>query len=258
MILGLDIGNTHIRCGFFPDGNIPLAVYAADTKEILCENDLSRLTAQWLSDFSSAHPSLPRPQGSVYSSVIPKLNGFFDSVLFSVAGKPPVRVSSASHTGFTIRYDDPSLLGADRITNAAAAFFLFPGEDIVVADIGTAATFCVLLRERVFDGGIIAPGPGISAAALAEKTSQLFRVSVKPPVPLIGRNTEAGIRSGIFYSALSMTEGIVSRIEQEYSRHFRLVMTGGGAEMIHSHMRRQCGYDPLLTMKGLNIIYHNS
>ncbi|WP_353721315.1 type III pantothenate kinase [Dyadobacter sp. 676] len=55
-------------------------------------------------------------------------------------------------------YDTPQTLGADRIAAAAGANFLFPGEDLVVIDMGTCITYDLIDRNAAFQGGINFPG----------------------------------------------------------------------------------------------------
>ena len=76
-----------------------------------------------------------------------------------------------------IIYDDPKTLGVDRIVNADAAFTEY-GESIII-DIGTAATFCVILSTGIFQGGMIAPGIGTRIKSLSEYASNLPEIKTR-------------------------------------------------------------------------------
>lgn len=53
---------------------------------------------------------------------------------------------------------------------------------MIIVDFGTATTFCALLPTGEYLGGAIAPGIGISAEALFQRTAKLPRVElIKPP-----------------------------------------------------------------------------
>lgn len=250
VIAALDAGNTHIRAAFsdgkeiFPGIKKICTDKNADPDEI--SNSISRLL-----DLDGRALS-----GAIYSSVAPELNAALDSALERITGTKPLCVSSSMRLDFTLHYDPPSSLGADRIANASAAFEAYPSRNIVLVDAGTAVTFCVLLEERVFDGGLIVPGAGLAAEALSLRTSKLPLVDVFPGAPIVGRTTRDGIRGGLLHGWASMIEGITSRIESSYGRSFLLLITGGGAAPLKDQIRRAFVFDELLTMKGLFRLYN--
>jgi pantothenate kinase type III len=85
---------------------------------------------------------------------------------------------------------------------------------------------------RIFAGGLIAPGIGTTINALASNASQLPVVDFGPPDSLVARDTVNALKSGFFYGWISMVEGIVARIEEEYGIDFSLILTGGYASRI--------------------------
>ena len=69
-------------------------------------------------------------------------------------------------------------MGAEnRIVNAVAAYARYK-KSLIVVDFGTATTFDYVSSKGEYKGGVIAPGIGISAEALFEKTSKLPRVEI--------------------------------------------------------------------------------
>lgn len=50
-------------------------------------------------------------------------------------------------TGLNILYDNPRELGADRIVNAVAAINEY-GAPLIIIDMGTATTFCVVDSKK--------------------------------------------------------------------------------------------------------------
>ncbi len=60
-------------------------------------------------------------------------------------------------TGLKIQYHNPVEVGADRIANAIAVTQLYPGQNAIVIDFGTATTFCVINKDKVYQGGAIIP-----------------------------------------------------------------------------------------------------
>ncbi len=125
-----------------------------------------------------------------------------------------------------IRYDNPAEVGADRIVNAVAARELY-GAPVIVVDFGTATTFDVVNAAGEYVGGIIAPGIMISAEALFAHASRLYRVDVRKPAQLIGKNTAGAMQSGIYYGYVGLVDGILERLlgrdagRQDGGRHRR-------------------------------------
>lgn len=98
----------------------------------------------------------------------------------------------------TIAYGSPSTLGADRLAAAAGAAGQFPGQPVLVADLGTAATFDLVDGDGTFRGGNIAPGVSMRMEALHEHTARLPLVVGNSPVEQWGTTTAGAIRSGAY------------------------------------------------------------
>ena len=83
-------------------------------------------------------------------------------------------------------YRNPGQLGSDRFAAALGARALAPGQDLIVATCGTATTIDAVSADGRFLGGMILPGLGLMAAALARNTAQL---------PLVGHEV-TGLTAG--------------------------------------------------------------
>ena len=246
-VIALDAGNTNIRvyiCG----GDAVSDPYVFPSDRGMTSADIEAR----LRSFPVIADGLF--DGAVFCSVVKELDGALSDALSRLTGREAIRVSSAIQTGFEINYEPASSLGADRIANAAGAFGSYPGENILAVDAGTAVTFCVLLAEQVFDGGLIVPGTGLAAASLSA-TSRLPSVEAGSAAPLVGRNTRDGIAGGILHGWASMIDGLADRIGEEYGRQFRLVLTGGCAPILSPHIRRAHTADTALTVRGLLRLY---
>ena len=242
MILCIDIGNTRIK-GALTDGKSFSESFSFPTPK---ESDPASVERVFQENI------IVNADRAVCSSVVPGLIDIAEKSLVRMTGAPVLRVSPDIRLPFEIRYDDPSKLGTDRISSACGAWSMFPGTDMIVVDCGTAVTFGVLLSEGVFDGGLIAPGHGIAAEAIEAKADQLFRVDVTRPERVSARNTADALRSGLFYGWVSLIEGIADRLRKEYSRDFKILLTGGGSKALAGDIR--CfAHDEFLLFKGL---YH--
>ena len=147
--------------------------------------------------------------------------------------------------------DEPMTVGADRIVNTLAALRLY-GRDTIAVDLGTATSFDCITADGAFIGGVIAPGVQTGAETLVSRTAKLPRVDLKAPPTVIGRRTEAVLRSGIFYNAVDGIDGIVRRIKAEWQRPDAFVVaTGGLAPLIAPHCDQVAHIEPALTLHGL-------
>lgn len=167
---------------------------------------------------------------------------------------PTIAVDCRHCRPLVVGYDTPATLGADRIAAAAGALAIAGGCDILVADIGTAATFDFVDAGGIFRGGNISAGIAMRLAALHDHTSALPLVGAAGPLPTMGTDTATALRSGA-------VRGLVA--ELEYYRRLtgaRVIVTGGDAPAVLAAADNSNDYihDPYLVMRGLfNILKHN-
>ncbi len=140
-------------------------------------------------------------------------------------------VGAGVRTGVRILYDEPDAVGADRLVDAAAAYRLYGGPACIV-DFGTATTFDALSAEGDYLGGAIAPGIGIAADALFQRTAKLPRVELARPPSAIGRNTVHSMQSGLLFGYVGLVEGMVARFRAELGPAMKVIGTGGLVEVI--------------------------
>lgn len=247
MILALDIGNTIVDIGLFQGEKILLRVKLPTRRKSTPEEY-----------FALLHPYLApykdELEGMILSSVVPSLTASFRKLAEIYLQLEILEVNSSLETGLRIDYEPPEGLGADRIANAVgvASHYSLPA---VVVDFGTAITMEIIDATRTYRGGIILPGIGISLRSLFQSASLLEPVEIKSPSSLIGKSTRESILSGIVNGYSALVEGMVERFEKEIGERCTLVITGGEGEWIKEGLRREYHYDPLLTLKGLRIIY---
>jgi type III pantothenate kinase len=163
-------------------------------------------------------------------------------------------VDAGVRTGVKIRYDDPRAVGADRIVDAAAAYRLYGGPACIV-DFGTATTFDAISAEGEYLGGAIAPGIGIAAQALFQRTAKLPRVDLSRPPAAIGRNTVHAIQSGLLFGYVGLVEGMVARFRAELGEGLKVIGTGGEVDIIARETEAIEIRAPWLTLDGLRMIY---
>ena len=253
MILALDAGNSNIVLGCMEDGKVLFTARVA--------TDRQKTEDEYASIFSSIlqmrgiDPT--KTEGGILSSVVPPLNSTLLSAAETITGKKFLQVSPALETGLTLKVDNPTALGSDRIVDAVAACAEYP-LPLIVFDLGTCTTVSVVDAQGAFRGGVICAGVRISQEALTSQTSQLPGISLDTPKKVIGRNTVDSMRSGAILGTAAMVDGLIDRIRKEMGADATVVMTGGMGKRIHSSCRRKIHYDGDLLLKGLWILYQKN
>ncbi len=195
-------------------------------------------------------------KGVVIGSVVPRLTGVMIDMARREFDIEPVVVDGRSPLGIKILYDDPDQVGSDRIAGALAAYTLYGGPCIVV-DMGTATTFNVVSAEGEYLGGAICPGIESSMHSMSGRTARLYDIDIEPTRRVIARNTTDSLKSGIFHGSVAMIDGFIVKITEELRQNFKVVATGGFAEMIASHSNLIKIVNTTLVLDGLAIAYEN-
>ena len=155
-------------------------------------------------------------------------------------------------TGISVNIDNPREVGADRLVTALGGVETYSG-NLIIIDSGTATTFDIVSKDRVFEGGIISPGINLSVKALHEAAAQLPRIALRKPKNVIGKNTVSAMQSGVFWGYIGLIDGLIKRIKAEDDREFTVIGTGGVASLFEGASDLIDVYDSTLTINGL---YH--
>jgi type III pantothenate kinase len=165
-------------------------------------------------------------------------------------------IDATSPLPIRLDVEEPLTVGADRIINTLAASRRY-GQDAIVVDLGTATTYDCITADGVFLGGVIQPGVLTSAETLFRRTSKLPATELLVPERVIGRRTEACIRSGVMFGAAASIDGLVARIKGEWPNPTPplVVATGGLAETFAELCESFDEVDPHLTLHGLRMAH---
>jgi len=192
--------------------------------------------------------------GSVLSSVVPKMNRAWIFELRYATGRTAIVVSHTLQLGVKIDYPKPATIGADRLANACAAADRY-GVPVIVADFGTAVTFDIISADGAYVGGVIAPGLPLMTEYLYERTALLPMIHLKGPHGIVGRSTIEAMRLGAKVGYRGMVREIIAFLQAGFHRPFKLCATGGFARWAIEGMDLPFKIDPDLTLYGLSRIY---
>jgi len=250
MLLCLDVGNSQIYGGVFEESDLLLAFRMTSRQEgtsdqfgvffkaVLRENDLD-----------------PKKISAItFCSVVPKLDYSVRAACLKYFGIEPKVLSPCNQTCLTLAIAHPEELGADRLATAIAAAALYPNQNRIVVDFGTATTLCVIDTDQCYRGGAILAGMKLCMEALQQNAAKLSDVEIVNPGRSIGIDTIDNIQIGLYDGQFGAVKHIIENIIAEHFPHQRPILIGTGG---FSHLfERENFFDailPDLVLQGLRI-----
>ncbi len=245
----VDVGNTATSFGFYKRPLSPTikpdaikTVGTLDLKNSIRLNSLLR--------------SFPSPSFCIVSSVVPSVDASLRRALTRICKSGVHFVTQTTSRRIRVRTLRQSEVGADRIVNARAAAELVEGPAIVL-DFGTATTFDCVTARREYIGGVIAPGPVISAEALYTRTAKLPLVLLEKPAQPLGRNTRESIRAGLYHGYRGLVKEIVFQLKKKLGSTTKVLATGGQAKWILKDVGVVDKHESHLTLFGLKLMWQD-
>jgi type III pantothenate kinase len=223
----VDIGNSRIKWGEVDDSG---ALVRSSASPIDRPDLWPRLRDLW-------RPADDRKPLIAVSSVNPRAAARFDDFLAEqwAGACAPTLIWYRSAADVPVRHqlENPATAGADRGLAVAAALRNLPeGRPGLVVSCGTAVTVERISRERVWQGGAIAPGLWLSARALNQNTAQLPLIEVGSLPPAWGNSTRPALEAGVFWGVVGGVRELLSRQSHDLSGDPWIVWTGGDADVI--------------------------
>ena len=204
-------------------------------KKIITKNNMFKVAL-----FSSVVPS--------YQIILKKyLNKFHKIKLREIKEKSIKKIVK-------INIKNKKQVGSDRIANAVGVYRNYK-KDCIVLDFGTATTFDVVTRNGNYNGGIIAPGLKLSLKSLVRSADQIPSFLIKRQDKIIGKNTIQALRSGFYWGYVGLINNIILKIEKETKKKYRVIFTGGYADLFKTAIKRPFTVDKNITIKGIMEIF---
>lgn len=241
MILCVDIGNTATKMGLVRGARVASRVIVS-----------SELSAR-----SVNHALLRVLRGArnldaiAVCSVRPAATDELVRAVVRRTGFHPIVVNHRTPMPIGIAVRQPERVGSDRLCAACGAL-RGRRRDAIVITVGTAITVN-LVRNRVFRGGVIMPGIGMSLAGMHRFTAQLPQLDVDFPAPSRIDDTESAMRWGALLAGAGGIRLAVDVLERRRGRIPRLV-TGGDADRVVQWLPAKTVVAPDLTLLGLAAI----
>ena len=139
--------------------------------------------------------------------------------------------------------------------DALGAYTLYKGP-VIVINFGTATRYDYVTEDGIFNAAVTSPGIKISADALWSKAAKLPKIEIEKPKSILATNTVTSMQAGLVYGYIGQVEYIVKEMKRETKRpDTKVVACGGYAKVILPHTDVIDIHDPMLTIKGLKILY---
>jgi type III pantothenate kinase len=251
LLLAIDVGNTNTVFALYRD-RTALGQWRISTVRERTADEYAAALTQLMALKGFRHDDIG---AAAISSVVPQALPPLKSMCQEFFGCAAKVVGENLGVTIPIAVENPREVGADRLVNAVAAHARYGGP-LIVVDFGTATTFDVIDGEGRYCGGVIATGINLSLEALHRAAAKLPRVAVERPPQVIGSSTVTAMQSGVYWGYISMIEGMVARIKDEFGEPMKVIATGGLAGLFADATDVIEQVDRDLTMAGLVELFY--
>jgi len=239
-LLAIDQGNTRTKIGLFQDGELrQTAAFATDKTASAADLERAVFVAG----------GFPRDARAGLCTVTPELLPAWEA-LAARTGCHFTIFNGCSPTPLRNEYATPRTLGPDRLLAAVAAAHA-AGTPVIPISLGTATVVDAVSVRGAYLGGMIAPGIGMSTQFLTDAASALHPVPWQAPDRAIGRSTDESLAGGWFYHSLGGLREMIRATREELGGNAPLVITGGWAAQLASHLSNVALVDDFLVLRGI-------
>ena len=142
-------------------------------------------------------------------------------------------------------------IGSDRIVNSIKGKEF---KDCLIIDFGTATTFDIV-KNGIYDGGVIAPGVKLSIKNLSQSTALLPMFDLKNQQKSYGKNTKDALNAGFIWGYEGLINNIINKITKNWKIKYKIILTGGYANLFKKIIKRRTIVDQNITIKGVSKVY---
>lgn len=228
----IDIGNTFAKIGFFDNNSL------VDARKGLAIDELKKVIA------------LKNVKNLIISSVTRSQNELEE--IFREYNFNKIFLNPSTPLPIKKDYETPQTLGSDRIAGAVGANFLFPEQNVLIIDMGTAIKYDYVSADATFRGGIISLGMRIRFEALHTFTKRLPLVEAHEIPDLIGKSTISCIQSGVVNGIIAEVNGMIENYQK--LGNCQVILCGGDAPFFESQIKKPTFALSNLVLIGLNRI----
>ena len=142
-------------------------------------------------------------------------------------------------------------LGSDRIVNSIEGKKF---RNCLIIDFGTATTFDIV-KNGVYEGGVIAPGVKLSMKNLIQSTALLPSFNLSYAQKSYGKNTKDALNAGFIWGYEGLINNIINKITEKWKISYKIIFTGGYANLFKRIFKKKVIVDQNITIKGVSRVY---
>ena len=142
-------------------------------------------------------------------------------------------------------------LGSDRIVNAIGANKY---NNCLIIDFGTATTFDIV-KNGIYEGGVIAPGINLSIINLNKFTALLPLLNLKGKQKNYGKTTKEALNAGFLWGYEGLVNNIINKIVRRSRTNYKIILTGGYAKLFKKFINKKTEIDQNITIKGVAKVF---
>ena len=234
-----DIGNTLTKLSILNDNFKIKKIYNIETKKIYKKNSTNKVFNKIIKKKLS--------KNILFSSVVPKAFRIIKVKLkkhnFKVFEIKDLKIKNI----LKIKIKNYNHLGSDRISNALGSLKY---KNCLIIDFGTATTFDVI-KNGVYDGGVISPGIDLSILNLKNSTALLPSFKLRKNQRNYGKNTKEALNAGFLWGYEGLINNIIERISRKTKVKFKIILTGGYAKLFKKYLKNKSIIDENVTINGI-------
>ena len=183
----------------------------------------------------------------LFSSVVPKayleIKRYLSQNKFKVYEIKDLKIRKI----LKINVKNYNQLGSDRISNALGSVNY---KNCIIIDFGTATTFDII-KNGIYEGGVISPGVRLSMMSLNQSTALLPILNLKNKQNTVGKNTQEALNAGFLWGYEGLINNIIKRISFKNRKNFKIILTGGYAKLFKKYIYKKSFIDQNITIKGI-------
>ena len=143
-------------------------------------------------------------------------------------------------------------VGSDRIVNSIEGKKF---NNCLIIDFGTATTFDIV-KNGIYEGGVIAPGVKLSMQNLNQSTALLPMFNLKNKQKSYGKNTKEALNAGFIWGYEGLINNIINKITSKWKMNYKIILTGGYSKFFKRIIKKKrVIVDQDITIKGVARVY---
>ncbi|WP_338966520.1 MULTISPECIES: type III pantothenate kinase [unclassified Spiroplasma] len=251
MKLLVDIGNTAIKFAILNSSQEITSFLTISSRELIAEKNFRQKIITALDKIKLTLTDLTL---LCLSSVRPMWDDLFYQLALDLQIPFYQVKKNLAIERLAIDIPNPRNLGADLIVGSYATLDLYPNQDVILVNMGTATTIS-LLKQGTLLGTIIMPGLEAAAEALFNRAQLLQTFDYSYEDAILGKNTKQAINIGLVNGHLLTITAFVEKLTTQATTP-KVMLTGGNASYITTLVPYQ--YDKNLLFKGFVAILQDN